>query len=1534
MRSYGIVELDVFFDTNTLTRSSTYLGDGTETANQYDGNQLTETTESSQHRTLVTEMQNAYDENGNVTWSEDGDGNVTNTSYAGDQVQQNAVTSPLDGVDSDVSYQYDADGNVTWTKDGDGNITTDQFNGDQLTHATETSISNRIVSDVQSQYDEDGNVTWAKDGDNNVTIDSYQGDELLRETESSATGRIVSDVQNLYDELGNVTLSADGDANTLTPSSTYSGDGSITANTYDGGELIQGTKTSQTHPISDMQYGYDADGNVTLTINGDATSSDPNYDPDYTATTDTIDGDQVLTETVSGANGAVSDTSYVYDHDGNVTETTIGAGDPNVNGGAGDSTFSTYDSDQLMSTTEGYNSPVTAVTQYTYDAAGNTASETDPDNNTTNYTTDANGNTVTMITPLGTTSYLYDHDGNRISATDPLHRTITSQYDGDELTGEVWYNADGATQNTLSFSYDAAGNLLTASNNAGTDSFSYNGNELVSQTHTNGLTLTYGYDVDSNITSVTDSQGATEGWTYDGDEVSTQTYQDGTYQLSIRFSYDENGNLTSEKRYSDLAGTQLVGTTTFSDPGDEQGTIVQTDGTGNTLASYSYGWDLAGQLTSKTENGTLTSYSYDTLGQLTQAGSHNYGYDANGNPNGNGFTDGSDNEVSSDGTWNYYYSAAGDVTSQTDASAGLTWTYTYDDANQLTSATEKNSMGLTIASASYAYDAFGNRISTSDVQNGINTVTLSSYEAVAAPQVSTDLTYWHLWADLTNSYGGGGTGGLGGGGLGGPQPGSGNRVVQIRYIGGEKPDQWFARVEVQDGVHWLLTDYQGSIRQITDASGAVTDNVAYDPYGAITTETAPGVLGRQGWDGYQFDVITRFYHPAERDMDPKSQTWMQPDPLLLRAGPNPWQYGNGEPTNGTDPTGEWLVAHDGETCDTWLKRMTDAGVKAWANPISKPSDLTTFRTPWFIDVAPGQQAKMEKVAAAAGVDASELLTATNPSTAAISENSYEVYDGYSKLYPYQLSYKQNADITQSFQKHRDGAVALSNPGDLNSVAWARVKGFGEGVKDGAVILSNQMTFKMIPGLNAEATRLIDENGGAYVWSDVMGEIARESLIMAATAGAGSIASAASSAVSKVPGLLKVGKAISQGAGAVLKVLPKSVVKLAGAVADLSGTVACKFLAPLVGVLQPVQLAAQVLAVGQGIYKAWAYAQQGTTEGDAEAVRELARAGFGSIGLKEGFKNTAKLLKVLKEEGPIGLYKLLCACFDAGTPLETLTGSKLIDELRQGDILLSRDENDPDGPVVAKMVVDIFWRTGCILRLRLNGRDIGTTAEHEFHVEGKGWLQAGLLQPGDVLCSRTGQRLVVEEVQNTGEYKRVYNVEVEDFHTYFVGRPEWGWGAWAHNATCASDGLPKGAHEHHEFKDGVAVVPGQAQSTPATRVQAKVAEMKANMSEGEKGWTTFAAAEVTTKGGQSEMWVAAAGKKGYVPPRIRGDARVVQAPGRPEDQALPHINDAERAINRVLRREGATLEAMGATRPVCSHCQEVLPKNKIVTELAD
>jgi hypothetical protein len=123
----------------------------------------------------------------------------------------------------------------------------------------------------------------------------------------------------------------------------------------------------------------------------------------------------------------------------------------------------------------------------------------------------------------------------------------------------------------------------------------------------------------------------------------------------------------------------------------------------------------------------------------------------------------------------------------------------------------------------------------------------------------------------------------------------------------------------------------------------------------------------------------------------------------------------------------------------------------------------------------------------------------------------------------------------------------------------------------------------------------------------------------------------------------------------------------------------------------------------------------------------------------------------------------------------------IEDVRVGDLVLSRDEHSPDGVVVAKEVEEVFVRQGLITHLHLpNGVVIRTTAEHPFFVAGRGWVPCNQLKVGDLLLCEDGTWVPVEDLFETGEWETVYNVRVKEYHTYFVGTEEWGFAVWAHN----------------------------------------------------------------------------------------------------------------------------------------------------------
>src|SRR5437867_11055017 len=90
-----------------------------------------------------------------------------------------------------------------------------------------------------------------------------------------------------------------------------------------------------------------------------------------------------------------------------------------------------------------------------------------------------------------------------------------------------------------------------------------------------------------------------------------------------------------------------------------------------------------------------------------------------------GYTTGTDNRVTADGTWTYTYDAAGNTTKKSKGASAETWTYGYDNKNELVWVEKRSTDGGTLqVRADYQYDASGNRTQKavdSDGDGNVNT---------------------------------------------------------------------------------------------------------------------------------------------------------------------------------------------------------------------------------------------------------------------------------------------------------------------------------------------------------------------------------------------------------------------------------------------------------------------------------------------------------------------------------------------------------------------------------------------------------------------------------------------------------------------------------------------------------------------------------------------------------------------------------------------------------------------------------------------
>lgn len=146
------------------------------------------------------------------------------------------------------------------------------------------------------------------------------------------------------------------------------------------------------------------------------------------------------------------------------------------------------------------------------------------------------------------------------------------------------------------------------------------------------------------------------------------------------------------------------------------------------------------------------------------------------------------------------------------------------------------------------------------------------------------------------------------------------------------------------------------------------------------------------------------------------------------------------------------------------------------------------------------------------------------------------------------------------------------------------------------------------------------------------------------------------------------------------------------------------------------------------------------------------------------------------------------CFAAGTLVDTEDGLRPIEEVEVGDLVWAR--NDQTGEEGWKPVTEVFVTPNReLIELTFEAADETTqvlrvTPEHPlWSLDDGEWDEAGELDLGESVDALAGPMRLVAALA-VPKAEAVYNFEVADSHTYFVGDA----GLWAHN-TC-----PKVARE--------------------------------------------------------------------------------------------------------------------------------------------
>ena len=139
------------------------------------------------------------------------------------------------------------------------------------------------------------------------------------------------------------------------------------------------------------------------------------------------------------------------------------------------------------------------------------------------------------------------------------------------------------------------------------------------------------------------------------------------------------------------------------------------------------------------------------------------------------------------------------------------------------------------------------------------------------------------------------------------------------------------------------------------------------------------------------------------------------------------------------------------------------------------------------------------------------------------------------------------------------------------------------------------------------------------------------------------------------------------------------------------------------------------------------------------------------------------------------------CFVAGTTVLTTLGKKAIETIQVGDVIPCVDHIT--GEAAEKKVISTSVnKVDRLIELEIGDETLRCTETHPFQVKGRGWVNAIDLAPNDIVYTNDWNTATVKSVNllELDEPVEVFNFEVEDCHTYFVGNLD----LLVHNGPCS------------------------------------------------------------------------------------------------------------------------------------------------------
>lgn len=840
-----------------------------------------------------------YDSSGRVVKQTDPLGNTLGFAYAGRF--PNVITTVTDGNGHHDVYAYR------------GGLLVSQTAGAGTPEAARWNYVYDAALNVIASLDPNGHL-WRSTYDAAGNVVSTT-DPLGREVRATYDGH--NNPTRITDQLGLVT------------EATYDDDGMPTRVVHAAGTVVEavtvighanpahaGDVTSVTDPLGAVTtYAYDASGAVATVTDAAGGVASATYDAVGHAVSVTgprghIAGAPRSADTTTSTSDAYGNpltstdalgnvTTYRYDADQNLTAMTDAEGR---------TVTTTYDADDRPVTQTAADGSTQRTSR---DAVGNVISQTDATGHVTTMTYDALNRMISWTDPLGHTWHVTrDGVGNVTSTTDATGATTRYAYDSANQLVTIIY--DDKVTAAVSYTYDGDGRRLTMTDGTGRTTYEYDAqSRLISTTDGAGHTVRETYDLRGGMTSLTYPDGLTVGHTYDVLGRLTAV-TDGAGHTN-RFTYNADSRLVTA-----MLGNGIAVTHTYDNGNALLSTVTTAPGSATPLASFGYTRDPLGRVATVggTTGSGATKVTYDAAHRLASLGIQTFAADAAGNVTalrGNTQTYNTANQLTAtSGTANANFSYDQDGRRITaPQSGGKSMNYRYDQAGRLTGIGESADTGwrlwiigviVLIVAAALIVGFRRRRTALAHIATvtAIIALVVAGIPVTAAAAASPSDSYTYngdgLRVSATDTAGHTAT-------FAWQQTGAtplliGDGVHRFVAGPGGLP---LEQIDGSGRAQWLSTDQQGSVRAITDTSGAVAATFDYDGYGLLTSHTG-NASTPLGFDGQYTDADTQLQYLQARYYDPATAQFLTVDPMVM-ATHHPYAFAADNPLSFSDPSG-------------------------------------------------------------------------------------------------------------------------------------------------------------------------------------------------------------------------------------------------------------------------------------------------------------------------------------------------------------------------------------------------------------------------------------------------------------------------------------------------------------------------------------------------------------------------------------------------------------------------------------------------------